>query len=87
MVFTGVTPKATKAFFSAVLSWSLVGTRTYPMSSPAMVLNVPFTLPGLFCGRVLRESGGCENAPIFDPVNFSGACTAGGPSYGTLAAC
>jgi hypothetical protein len=46
MVFTGVTPEVTKAFFLAVLSWSLVDTRAYPTRSPAMVLNVPVTAEG-----------------------------------------
>lgn len=59
-VLSGATPRARRAFFWAVRSWSLVDTRAYPVSSPVFVLNVPFIPPvtGHFYGRVLRESAG-----------------------------
>lgn len=41
-VLSSATPRARRAFFWAVRSSSLVDTRAYPISSPVMVLNVPF---------------------------------------------
>lgn len=50
-VFSDVTPRATRAFFCAVRSWSLVDTRAYPMRSPVIVLNVQVRpRAGIFSG-------------------------------------